>query len=187
MHVVRVVGILVAVGLAAGCAGPSLRGQVALRQGHYAEAAGRFEEALAREPGSLTPLIGLGVSRYKLGDMPGAIAALEDAAARAPADPSPRLYLALARVRAGDVARAREDLEALRGLPLEPRLAFAVDRTIALLRGAPLGDEVRAYVASMIEDQADWAIDVREARLALQHLELRRLADERFLVLCRCR
>jgi tetratricopeptide (TPR) repeat protein len=156
----------------AGCASSTAAGRSALNQGRPDQAAERFEEALAENPENVDALLGLGVSRYRLGDYPSAAANLEQALVRRPAEPGARLYLALVHLRLGNDAAAVEQLTTLRGLPLHPRFAVHVGRTIDLLGGPRLADPVRNYVAADLEDTAGWAREVAETRQALAHAQL---------------
>ena len=76
----------------AGCATPYSQGLVAARQGRYVDASVLYEEALARDPDRLDAIVQLGIVRYKLGALDGAIELLERARPRAPAEPTVRLY-----------------------------------------------------------------------------------------------
>jgi tetratricopeptide (TPR) repeat protein len=166
----RGVGVL-AIGLTAAllaaCVTAYGQGQQALREGRYSEAAGRFEEVLAREPGRLDALIGLGVSRYNEGLNDDAIASLGQAVTRAPGDETAQLYLALAYLRKGEVGPTEEHLTKLKALAPAPRVAAQIDRTLALLREeAPLTEPMRAFVAASLEEQVAAAREVQEARRA---------------------
>ena len=59
--------ILLALWGLGGCATAHVRGQAALRQERYDEAASYFIEALATDPGRLDARAGLGITRYKQG------------------------------------------------------------------------------------------------------------------------
>jgi tetratricopeptide (TPR) repeat protein len=165
--------VLALVGVVAtGCATATTAGRSALNQGRPDEAAARFEEALAENPDNVDALIGLGVARYRLGDHASAGANLETAVARRPAEQGARLYLALAHLRQGNDAAAVEQLAVLQALPMHPRFAAHVARTLDLLRGPRLADPVRAYVAADLEDTAGWAREVAETRQALAYAQL---------------
>lgn len=152
----------------AGCAlGPTAAGRQALSQGRPAEAAEHFEDALTENPDRVDALVGLGISRYRLGDYPSAIANLDEALAKAPGEGTARFYLALGHLRKGDDARAAEQLAAVRRLPLEPRLAAFVDRARELVRGGTLTGELRAHLAADLEDAAAWSRELAETRQAL--------------------
>ena len=59
-----------------GCATTVGRGQTALRDGRYAEAASNFEKALKEHPERLDALVGLGIARYAQGSYDEAVALL---------------------------------------------------------------------------------------------------------------
>jgi tetratricopeptide (TPR) repeat protein len=158
--------------LVAGCASSTSAGRVALNQGRPDQAAVRFEEALAENPDNVDALVGLGVARYRLGDHPSAIANLEQAVSKQPDQAVARLYLALAYLHRGDDAAAVGQLAALQALPLHPRFAVHVARTVDLLRGPRLPDPIRAYVAADLEDAAGWAREVAELRQAVVQAQL---------------
>ena len=156
----------------AGCASSTSAGRIALNQGRPDQAAVRFEEALAEDPANVDALVGLGVARYRLGDYPSAIASLEEAVAKQPGQAGARLYLALAYLHHGDDAAAVEHLAALQAVPLHPRFAVHLARTLDLLRGPRLPDPIRAYVAADLEDSAGWAREVAELRQAVIQAQL---------------
>jgi tetratricopeptide (TPR) repeat protein len=187
VHVLSAVLGLVALGA---CVTPTLQGEAALRQGRYADAAARFEETLANDPGRLDGLIGLGISKYKLGDFVAAAAALEGAVARAPGNATARLYLGLASLQAGQDGPAEEHLQAFIGLGPEPRVAAHADRVLRMLRREPPTAEMRGFLAASLEDQAQWASELRATTLALRDEQLRRLTDDRIIFLsgrrCHC-
>ncbi|HXH84063.1 MAG TPA: tetratricopeptide repeat protein, partial [Candidatus Tectomicrobia bacterium] len=158
--------------LLAGCAGPIQQGRSALREGRYAEAAARFEQSLAEEPGQLEGLIGLGIARYKLGALDEAERALSSAVAQAPDVPVARLYLGLIALRRGQDAAAADQFEAFVRGAAWPRLAAHVDRTVRLLRAGPVSAEVRTYIAASIDDQVEWAREVAEERRRVREAEL---------------
>ena len=164
---------LIAFGLiafaAAGCASSTSAGRQALNQGRPDEAAEQFQQALAENPDNADALLGLGVSRYRLGDYDSAVANLQQVIARRPAEPGARLYLGLIHLRRGEDAAAAEQLTALRALPLHPRFSAHVSRTLALLRSSQLPDAARAYVAADLEDTAGWAREVAELQRSLSH------------------
>ena len=160
-------GILLDLALFAGCATPYGQGQSALRQGRYAEAAEHFEEVLSRDPGRVGALVGLGISRYKEGAFDEAVGDLSRAVEREPKHETARLYLALSYLREGEDGQAEEHFTALRGLGPAPRLAAQVDRTLKLMRqDPPLTDEMREFIGASLEDEAESAREVREARQA---------------------
>jgi tetratricopeptide (TPR) repeat protein len=151
----------------AGCATPYSQGLVAAGQGRYAEASVLYEEALARNPDRLDAIVQLGIVRYKLGALDGAIELLERARTRAPAEPSVRLFLALAYLRKNELPSAAEQLTTFVGLKPDRRLAAQAERTIAMIRSGPLPEETRAFAAASLENAADLTDEV-EAWRALQ-------------------
>jgi tetratricopeptide (TPR) repeat protein len=179
---VGAVRTLVAVlALAAGCATATIEGRAALGRGSYEEAARHFEAALARHPGRVEDLLGLGVARYKLDALDEAERTLEEALAREPGLPPAHLYLAMIALRRGDHATA--DARLAQSLALAPpRLAALIDRTRRTLP-AVTTPELRAYVAASLEDGYQWAGEVAGAVQAARDAELRCLAFERIHVL----
>ena len=166
-------GLAVITMLAAGCATtPTAAGSAALREGRAAEAASNFEQALAQEPERLDALIGLGISRFRLGNYDDAIASLSHAVSRAPAHAAARLYLALAHLRRHQDAPALEQLTALRGLDLEPRFGALVDQALELLRAGTPSDPVRTYMIASLDYGADWSRELAETRRALRSAQL---------------
>ena len=165
------VGLIFVIVLATGCAGPTAAGSSALREGRPAEALEHFQRALTEDPNHLDALIGLGISRYRLGIYDGAIAALEDAVKRAPGDPLARLYLALSYIRARDDAKALQNLTALRSMPIDPRLGALVGQAIDLLGAGNPPDPVRTYLIASLDYGADWSRELAEIRLALRQVQ----------------
>lgn len=161
-------GVILVIVLAGGCAGPTAAGSTALREGRPAEALEHFQNALNEDPGHLDALIGVGISRYRLGTYDGAISALEEAVRRAPADPLARLYLALSYVRARDDAKVREHLTALRSMPIDPRLGALVQQALDLLAAGNPPDPVRTYLVASLDYGADWSRELSETRMALR-------------------
>jgi tetratricopeptide (TPR) repeat protein len=151
----------------AGCATPFSQGVVAARQGRYVEAAVLYEEALARNPDRLDAIVQLGIVRYKLGNLDGAIELLERARSRAPAEPSVRLVLALAYLRKNELPAADEQLTTFVALRPDRRLAAQAEHTIAMIRSGPLPEQTRAFAAASLESTADLADEV-EAWRALE-------------------
>ena len=148
----------------AGCATAYSQGLAAARQGRYAEASVLYEEALARHPDRLDAIVQLGIVRYKLGALDGAMELLERARTRAPAEPSVRLYLALAYLRKNELPQADEHLTTFVGLKPDRRVAAQAERTIAMIRSGPLSEETRAFAASSLENAADLADEVNAWR-----------------------
>ncbi|HEU5323300.1 MAG TPA: tetratricopeptide repeat protein [Methylomirabilota bacterium] len=173
----------------AGCVTPALKGQAALSRGHYAEAAERFEEAVAADPDEVQALVGLGISRYRLGGLEEAKRPLAQAVTQAPELPIARLYLGLVALQTGDDGGADEHLGALLRLAPHPRVADHVERTLRMLRGDGVTGEMRAYMAASLDDEASLAWELADTRRALRESELRRLTDERIIFVaprCRC-
>ena len=174
MHV-RTVGTLVlaALGLA-GCATAMGEGSQALRHGRYVEAAGHFEDALAKDPDKTDAFLGLGIARYKAGDWDGAIEPLARAVARAPRWATARLYLALSHLRKGDIGPVEEHLAAFVAERPGTRVAAQADRALRLLRGSePISEEMQTFVATSLEDEAEMEREVIEARRYAYEMELR--------------
>jgi tetratricopeptide (TPR) repeat protein len=165
-------GLGLVVFLAAGCATTTAAGKTALREGRPVEAAVQFEKALAEDPGRLDALIGLGISRYRLGAYDEAIAALGDAVTRAPGQAAARLYLALSYLRKHDDVRAQEQLGALRTLTLDPRFLAMVDQTLELLRSGPVTDPMRTYVLASLDYVWESSRELAETRQALRSAAL---------------
>ncbi len=181
--------VLAALMLLTGCATSTLQGREALGRGSYGEAAERFEESLAREPGRVADLIGLGIARYKLGALDEARAAFEDALAQRPDLPPAHLYLALIAIRRGDATAADTHLSHYLALGPPPRLAAQVERARRVAADA-LTPQLRDYVAATLEDGYQWAGEVAGAVQAARAAEWRRISDERIFLLpryCRCR
>jgi len=166
-------GLMLATVLAAGCATtPTAQGRDALREGRPEEAAEHFKTALSEDPGKIDALVGLGISRYRVGAYDEAIAALGEALAKTPNLPAARLYLALSAVRKHDDAKAREHLEALHGLPSDPRFNALVDQALDLFRAGPLSDPQRTYLVASLDYGAEWARELAETRMALRNAQL---------------
>jgi Flp pilus assembly protein TadD len=186
---VIVLGILTTT-LLTGCVTATGRGEAALESGRYGEAATRFEEALAGKPGSLDALVGLGIAKYRLGALDEAQRALTEALGQAPDLPIAHLYLGLIALLRGQDAAAGESLRRYAaGAP--PRLTAHVERALRALAGGTVSAEMRQYMAASIEDQSAWAGELDATRQALAHSELRRITDDRTLLLlpraCQCR
>jgi len=154
---------LLAAALLAGCATSYGRARTALAEERYEEAASGFEEILTRHPDRLDALIGLGKARYKLGAFDDAITALTRAAARAPKSETAHLYLGLSHLRKGEDGPAEEHLKTLLALGPHRRLAAQTSRALELVRGEHLSMEMRAFIAASLEDEAEWAREVRQA------------------------
>lgn len=158
-----VLGIFLALPALAGCATPYAQGLTALRQERYDEAASYFTEILARDPGRLDALAGLGVARYKLGAFQEAEDALRQVIAQAPKHREARLYLGLAYLQKGENGPAAEQLAALLDLKPHPRVAAQIDRALRVIRSGPLSDQLKSLVAASLEDEVEWEREVREA------------------------
>jgi tetratricopeptide (TPR) repeat protein len=185
LQMARAIVILV-LGLG-GCASSYREGKSALVENRYDEAAVHFADTLARNPDRLDALAGLGISKLKLGALDESVDVLQRVVARAPRQGEARLYLGVAFLQTGDLAAAEAHLATLRDQQPEPRLAAQVDRALSLMRGEPLTDEVRRFVASSLEAEADSAREMREMRLALRDAELRRYFYDRPVYICRGR
>ena len=165
--------VLAALGLA-GCVTAMGEGRSALRQGRYADAATHFEEALASDPEQTDALVGLGVAKYKAGDWDEAIPPLDRVVTREPRSATARLYLALAHLRKGEIGPVDEHLGAFVRERSGTRVAAQADRALRLLRGQePLSDEMRAFVAASLEDEAEMEREVVEARRYAREMEYR--------------
>ena len=182
--------ILIALVLVSGCASATRDGQVALLTGDNTGAAASFETALAKHPTSVTALVGLGVARYRLGAFAEADRAFNDALAQAPNLPVARLYLGLSALRRGQDEAAAAEFGRFNELGVAPRLAAYIDRTLRLLRSVPVNDELRAYMADGIADQAAWAGELTDAVNAANYARASWLNDTRVYYVsrsCRCR
>jgi Flp pilus assembly protein TadD len=182
--------LLAATGLG-GCASATTRGQAALYSGRYDEAASRFEEALTREPESVAALVGLGITRYRLAALDEARRLFGEALSQSPDLPVPHLYLGLIALLGGQDAAAAESLRRYVALGAPPLLAAHIERALRALGSGPVSTEMRQYMAAGIEDQSAWAGELVATRQALANAELRRITDDRSLLLlpraCRCR
>lgn len=158
----------------AGCVTAYGEGRRALGQGRYTDAATHFEEALARDPERLDALTGLGVARYKTGDFDEAIDRLGRAVSRDPRLATARLYLGLAHLRKGEYGPVESHLGALVAQRPGTRLAAQSDRALRLLRGRdPVSDDMRAFIAASLEDEAEAERQVAEAQRLARDAELR--------------
>jgi tetratricopeptide (TPR) repeat protein len=141
-------------------------GQTALHEGRYLDAATRFGEALADDPGSTDALVGLGIAQYHLDSFDAAVSSLGRAVLAVPAHGEARLYLGLTYLALEDQGAAARHLEALAGLDVHPRIAAQAGRAAALLRRGALPPETREFVRKSLEDEVAWNQEVIEARLA---------------------
>lgn len=177
---------LIGISILAGCATPYGLGQTALGQGRYYEAASYFEKVLARDPGQLDALVGLGVSRFKLAELDEAVETLGRVVAQAPERGEARLYLGLSYLRKGEDDLAEDQLTALLRLKPEPHLAAQIDRGLRALRSDQLiSEEMRSFFVTSLEDEAEWAREVRELRLALDYEHRLRLLEREHRLLFR--
>jgi len=160
----RAAGLVVLLALIlTGCASANRDGQVALLYGDNATAATYFETALAKDPTSVSALVGLGIARYRLGAYAEADSALNDALAQTPDVPVAHLYLGLSALRRGQDDVADAQFVRFSSFGMSPRLSAYIDRTMRLLHTVPASEELRAYMADGIADQAAWAGEVSEA------------------------
>jgi tetratricopeptide (TPR) repeat protein len=185
----RLILIIVAATVFAGCATTFSRGVTAYRQGRFDEAVARFQAVLAEAPDRLDALVGLGLAYYKLGAWDNAIEALSRAAAIAPNHGPVRLGLGLTHLQRGDDAQAQEHLAASRALWPDPRTQWLIDRALALLRSGPPTAELRKFVAASLEASVESQRELGEMRRALEEEEYRRFAfyDDVVYVVPRCR
>jgi tetratricopeptide (TPR) repeat protein len=149
----------------AGCATPYRQGQAALRSGQPDEARRHFDEALAARPERLDALAGLAVAEYRLGAFDRAVSLFEQVVARMPGSAEARLYLSLARLQRGELDRAAAIMAEARQLGLPPRTAAQIARALPLLDSQP-SEAVRAFIASSLESDLEWAAEVHDARTA---------------------
>jgi tetratricopeptide (TPR) repeat protein len=160
----RAAGLVVLLALIlTGCASATRDGQNALLYGDNATAATYFETALAKNPTSVSALVGLGIARYRLGAFDEADRALNTALARSPDLPVAYLYLGLSALRRGEDDAATAQFARFGSFGMSPRLTAYIDRSMRLLHTVPSSDELRGYVADGIADQAAWAGEVVEA------------------------
>jgi tetratricopeptide (TPR) repeat protein len=172
MRIIRSgLGVVMALGLLAGCATTYGEARSSLRHGRYAEAAAEFEAALKEDPGRVDALSGLGVARYKMGAYDAAREALSRVVAQAPTQAEARLYLALAHVQKGEDREAIEHFTVFRALPPSARLGAQIDAALMLLRSeTPLSPQARSFLTTSLEESALLAREAREAQLAAQRL-----------------
>ncbi|MBI2205603.1 MAG: tetratricopeptide repeat protein [Candidatus Rokubacteria bacterium] len=173
-HAIRTFAVGLVVLAVAGCATAQSDGRQALRQGRYTDAATHFEEALAKDPDRLESLIGLGIARYKTGEYDAAIEPLGRAVSREPTMTTARLYLGLSYLRKSEFGPMEEHLAAVMAQRPGSRLAGQTDRAFRLLRGSdPLGDEMRAFIATSLEDELEAERQVAEAQRVAREAERR--------------
>jgi len=165
--------VLIALAFSA-CATASGEARRALREGRYGEAATGFEDVLAKEPDKIDALIGLGVAKYRAGAFDEALPPLDRAVARAPKLPVARLYLGLAHLRRGEIGPVEEHFNALVAERPGTRLAAQAERVLKLLRGAdPTSDDLRAFMAESLENEAAAEREVAEAERRAREAEWR--------------
>lgn len=134
-----------------------------MQAGQWASATRYFEDAVAEHPDKVDALVGLGISRYRLGDHDEAADALGRAVALAPSHREARLYLGLTALLRKDDGGAEEHLAVFRNVAQNPGLAVQVDRALRLLRGDPLTDEMRQFIAASLETEAGMARQIQDA------------------------
>ena len=160
-----VLAVVAAVLTLAGCATAYLQGKSELRGGRPAEARRHFEEALAIRPDRLDALAGLAVAEYELGNFDRAVPLFERVVARMPRNAEARLYLGLAHLQRNERNRAAAAMTEARQLGLPPRTVAQIDRALPLL-DTEVSDAVRAFIASSLEGDLEWAAQVHDARTA---------------------
>jgi tetratricopeptide (TPR) repeat protein len=149
----------------AGCATTAQsRGERALVRGDFPAALAEFQSALAERPDRLDALQGLAIAQYKTGALAEAAANLDDVLAQAPQSGTALLYGGLVALQQRHDDVAAERLTRFRALEPDPRFGAQVDRALALVRSQPVSDEVRAFVATSIEDAARATLEVRAAQ-----------------------
>lgn len=181
------VGVLL---LLAGCATATGRGENALHAGRYDEAVVRFQEALAEKPDNVTARVGLGIAQYRLGALDDAGRTLNEALRQEFRLPVAHLYVGLIGLLRGQDAVAGESLRRY-AAAAGPRVTTGVERALRALASGPVSEDMRRYVASSLEDQSAWAGELVATQQALANAELRRITDDRTLLLlpraCQCR
>jgi Flp pilus assembly protein TadD len=169
------IGPLVMLALGAvGCATAMGDGRAALREGNYSEAATRFEQALADNPDRTDALVGLGIAKYKAGDLDGATGPLSRVVAREARSATARLYLGLVHLRKGEIGAVDEHLKTYIAERPGTRVAAQADRVLRVLRGSdPVSEEMRTFMAASLEDEAEMEREVAEARRYARDAEWR--------------
>jgi tetratricopeptide (TPR) repeat protein len=114
-------------------------GQTLMSAKHLAEAAEKFDVAVAADPGFAAAWYSLAVARRHLGQCPGAIAAYRRYAALAPDEPEPYFGLGLCLRDTGDRAGAIEALKHYVSIEKSPASERWVDKAHSVLAelGAP--------------------------------------------------
>jgi len=146
-----------------GCATAQSRGERALLRGDFPAAIAEFQTALAEHPERVAALQGLAIAQYKTGALADAAATLEQVLAQAPESGTALLYGGLVALRQKQDELAAERLTRFRALEPDPRFGAQVERALTLVRTQPVSDEVRAFVATSIEDAARATLELRAA------------------------
>ena len=161
----RVAAIAVLAVVVAGCATTAQsRGERALVRGDFPAALAEFQAALAEHPERVSALQGLAIAQYKTGALAAAATGFEQVLAEAPQNGTALLYGGLVALQQRQDDVAAERLGRFRILEPDPRFGAQVDRALALVRAQPVSDEVRAFVATSIEDAARATLEVRAAQ-----------------------
>ena len=135
-----------------GCATTAGRGETALRDGRYVEAASEFETALKERPERMDALVGLGIARYGQRVYDEAVAHLSRAVSRDPKRVDAQLYLGLSYLERGDEGSSAEHLRAFRDLTHSARVTRQVDDALQLMRTeGPLSPKSRHFIATSLE------------------------------------
>ena len=147
------------------CATTIERGQTALRDGRYAEAASNFETALKERPDRTDALVGLGIARYGQRAYDDAVAHLNQAVRQDPKRADARLYLGLSYLHGGDEGSAAEHLRAFRDLTPSGRVTRQVDHALELIRTErPLSPKSRQFIATSLESATKSEQELQDAR-----------------------
>ena len=99
--------------LVIGCS-PTMRGSVALSQGHYGEALARYHEALAQEPDSIYLRQRIGLTYFAMGDYARAEGSFHNILLIVPGEPNAAFYLGLSRIGKGEREAGLALLQAFR-------------------------------------------------------------------------
>jgi tetratricopeptide (TPR) repeat protein len=95
--------------LAGGCS-PAVRGSIALSSGDYKQALGNYNEALAKDPGSIPLRQRIGLTYFAMKDYDKAETSFQDILQRSPGEPNALFYLGLTRIGKGEAQSALTDL-----------------------------------------------------------------------------
>ena len=148
-----------------GCATTVGRGQTALRDGRYAEAATNFETALKEDPERTDALVGLGIARYGQGVYDDAVAHLSQAVRQDPKRADAQLYLGLSYLQRSDEGSAAEHLRAFRDLTKSARVTTQVDDALQLMRTERrLSPTSRHFIATSLESAMKSEQALQDAR-----------------------